>query len=137
MYSQSAVVPFRRTAGRLEILLVTSNSGRRWVLPKGLVEEHLSPAESAAAEAYEEAGIQGGIAQEPIGTYLYQKWGGVCRVAVFPMRVERQLEDWPEAAWRRRRWVPLDEARRILDDRVPRRLIDAFVARFSRKSTAP
>ena len=45
------------------------------------------------------------------------------------MRVERELEDWPEAALRQRRWVSLDEARRILDKRVPRRFLDAVAKR--------
>jgi histidinol-phosphate phosphatase family protein len=130
VFPQSAVVPFRRDADALEVLLITNNRGRRWVLPKGLVEEHLSPAESAAAEAYEEAGIEGAVLPEPLGVYRYRKWGGVCSVEVFPMAVERECEDWPEAGLRQRCWFSLGEARRILDSRVPRRLLDVFMERL-------
>jgi phosphohistidine phosphatase len=107
VFPQSAVVPFRNGADGLEILFITNNSGKRWILPKGLVEEHLSPAESAAAEAHEEAGIEGKVLPECLGVYHYRKWGGVCSVEVFPMRVERDLHEWPGAHFRHRRWVSL------------------------------
>ena len=38
MYRQSAVVPYRAGADGLELLLITSRKGTRWVLPKGVVE---------------------------------------------------------------------------------------------------
>jgi len=126
VYPQSAVIPFRTVTEGLEILLITNNSGKRWILPKGLVEEHLSPVESAAAEAYEEAGIEGEVLPECLGVYQYRKWGGVCSVEVFPMRVERELPDWPEASFRQRRWVSRHQARRILDKRIPRTILEAL-----------
>ena len=130
-FPQSAVIPLREDADGLKLLLITNNSGSRWILPKGLVEEHLSPAESGATEAYEEAGIEGTVLPEPLGVYRYRKWGGVCSVEVFLMCVERELDDWPEAGFRRRRWVSLCEARRILDERVPRSILDALAKRLS------
>jgi len=123
------VVPVRKRDERVEVLLVTNNSGQRWVLPKGLVEAHLSAAESAAVEAYEEVGIQGSVSLPRIGTYQYEKWHGACRVEVFLMRVDKELVAWPEQASRRRRWMPLDEARRVLDERVPRTILDAAAQR--------
>jgi phosphohistidine phosphatase len=124
------VLPLRRTAGRPEILLVTSNRGRRWVLPKGLIEAHLSPADSALAEAREEAGVEGSVLGEPVGSYEYSKWGGVCQVEVFLMHVERELDAWPEADSRQRQWVSLEQARQVLDERVPRRILDAVEGRL-------
>ena len=59
MYRQSAVIPYRKRPNGLEVLLVTSRKGTRWVLPKGVVEPGMTPAASAAREALEEAGIRG------------------------------------------------------------------------------
>jgi phosphohistidine phosphatase len=56
-YRQSGVIPVRKTDEGVEVLLVRSRSGRRWVIPKGIVEPCLSPAASAPKEAEEEAGV--------------------------------------------------------------------------------
>lgn len=115
-YPQSAALPYRRNGKGLEVLLVTSSSGRRWVVPKGLIEPGLTPAASAAKEALEEAGVEGRIAKRALGTYAYEKWGGVCDVAVFPLAVKREHDAWEEDH-RLREWVPLDEAvRRVAEN---------------------
>jgi 8-oxo-dGTP pyrophosphatase MutT (NUDIX family) len=127
VYGQSAVVPFRFRSGRLEVLLVSNQRGSRWVLPKGLVEEDLSPAESAAREAYEEAGAAGEVSAGPVGCYTYPKWGGTCEVEVFLLAVDTLYEDWPERGCRARRWVSSRQALDEVDARVPRALLrDAF-----------
>lgn len=112
-YQQSAVLPFRLDRGRLEILLITSRRRKRWVLPKGVVELDLSPAESAAKEAMEEAGIEGVVAARPLGEYSYEKWGGTCTVEVFPMAVHTTFDVWPES-YRDRHWLdPVEAAERV------------------------
>jgi phosphohistidine phosphatase len=73
MFRQSAVIPYRRGPNGLEVLLVTSRKGKRWVLPKGVVEPDLTPAVSAEKEAMEEAGVRGAVDDEPLGTYEYRK----------------------------------------------------------------
>jgi 8-oxo-dGTP pyrophosphatase MutT (NUDIX family) len=95
---QAAVVPFRN--GR--ICLVTSRSGKRWVIPKGLIEPGHTAGEAALQEAWEEAGLTGTIDPEPIGSYLYEKYGGVCHVTVFAMQVAEVAQDWPERDERQR-----------------------------------
>ncbi len=97
------------------MLLVTSRETRRWVVPKGWVEKRTSPAEQAAREAFEEAGIRGRIAETPIGTYAYPKRlpGGAsvtCKVEVYPLEVDILLDTWPEQEERERRWFTLTEA---------------------------
>ncbi len=112
-YTQSAVVPYRVRDGMIEILLITSRRRKRWIVPKGIVEPDLSPSESAVREAWEEAGIEGEVATEPLGMYTYTKWGDVCTVTVYPMRVEVELASWPEE-FRDREWVSVkngDQAR--------------------------
>lgn len=109
-YAQSAVIPFRFSdTGHLRILLITSNRGK-WIVPKGLVEPDLSPEESAAQEAFEEAGVRGRVLPGAIGRYQYEKWGGTCDVTLFLMEVGEELKRWPEMAWRDRRWVEVSEA---------------------------
>ena len=56
-YRQSGVVAVRTRDGKPQVLLVTSFGGKRWVLPKGIVEKGYSPSRSAAKEAWEEAGV--------------------------------------------------------------------------------
>ena len=73
---QAAAIPLRN--GR--ICLVTSSNGKRWVIPKGLIEPNQSAGECALQEAWEEAGLTGVLQQEPIGSYVYEKWCGVCHV---------------------------------------------------------
>jgi 8-oxo-dGTP pyrophosphatase MutT (NUDIX family) len=107
---QSGVVPFRVRRGTVEVLLITSSDGKRWGIPKGLIEPGMTPAESAANEAFEEAGVLGRVLEQAIGSFAYRKWGGRCEVKVFPMRVKDELNEWPESRERRRKWLPLKKA---------------------------
>ena len=121
-YTQSGVIPYRVEGGVMQVLLITSNSGKRWVIPKGIVEVDLSPAASAAKEALEEAGIEGRVDPVAIGSYKRQKWGGTCTVAVFLMEVETVFEDWAES-YRRRQWMPLEEAVARVEEDALKQLI--------------
>jgi 8-oxo-dGTP pyrophosphatase MutT (NUDIX family) len=101
--------------GGAEILLITSLNSKRWILPKGWLMEGLSAAESAAREAFEEAGVAGKIDGKTIGSYHYLKerkdGGGVpCRVDVFALQVTAQMEEWPEKGAREIAWLPLEQA---------------------------
>jgi 8-oxo-dGTP pyrophosphatase MutT (NUDIX family) len=55
---QVAAVCFRIRRRGIEFLLVQTRGGR-WIFPKGGVEPGLTPAQSAALEAFEEAGVHG------------------------------------------------------------------------------
>jgi phosphohistidine phosphatase len=110
-YKQSSVIPYRIEDGKVEILVVMSSKRKHWVLPKGISEPAMSLQESAAKEALEEAGIEGEVAEEPIGSYSYDKWGAECTVSVYPMRVTREIPDYEwEENHRGREWVALKEA---------------------------
>lgn len=118
-YEQSAVIPYRTDRRTLQVMLVTSRSGKRWVIPKGLCETGMTAAESAAKEAYEEAGIEGVVDNRSIGSYEYSKWGGVCRVKVYLMHVDTELDDWPEACLRQRKWLSFAAAAdRVLEKKL-------------------
>lgn len=116
MYRQSAVIAWRQGDDGPEILLITSRKKKRWVLPKGVVDPGMTPPASAAKEAWEEAGIKGTVDETPLGIYRYDKWGGTCSVEVFAMTGVTEAPYWPEATFRDREWVSLDEARRRVDE---------------------
>ncbi|MDJ0951152.1 MAG: histidine phosphatase family protein [Alphaproteobacteria bacterium] len=123
VYRQSAVLPYRQGPDGLEVLLITSRKGRRWVLPKGIIEPGLTAPQSAAKEAREEAGVAGSVGPQSLGRYWYKKWGGTCGVEVFPMEVREEAAVWPEATLRRRQWLPMEEAAARIDKKALRRII--------------
>ena len=126
MYNQSGVVPFRWGKDGVEILLITSRSGKRWVIPKGIVEPELSPQESAQKEAFEEAGITGNIINTTIGKYTYKKWGGTCTVQVFLLEVEKICDEWPEDFFRTREWISVKEASKRVDEEELKKIIQSI-----------
>lgn len=126
MYNQSGVVPFRRGKDGVQILLITSRRRKRWVIPKGIIESDLSPQESAQKEAFEEAGISGKIINKTLGKYTYKKWGGTCTVQVFLLEVEEILEDWPEAFFRTREWISVEEASKRVAEKELKKIIQTI-----------
>jgi 8-oxo-dGTP pyrophosphatase MutT (NUDIX family) len=104
---------------------------RRWIIPKGWPIDGHTPAEAAAREAMEEAGVSGKMANQPLGTFSYkklQKSGAEtrCTVRVFTLKVARQRRKWPEKSAREWRWCSPDEAAVLVKERGLRRLITAF-----------
>ncbi|MBE2257923.1 MAG: histidine phosphatase family protein [Candidatus Accumulibacter sp.] len=133
-YTQSAVLPYRRFDGALQIMVIASRKGTRWVIPKGVKEPDLSLRDSASKEALEEAGIRGRLDEQPIGHYEYAKWGGVCTVAVFPMEVSESVpeEEWEESH-RERRWLAPRKARRLLDESALGKLVDKLARKLAKR----
>jgi len=130
---QAGVLPVRRQNGRIEVLLITSRTVGRWILPKGNVKRHQTPIEAARQEAYEEAGIRGRIDPEPLGRYLHGRPGDQRWVEVYLMTVEEELDDWPERHERTRRWMPLDEAREVIYEDGLRALLDRLPDELARR----
>ena len=120
---QSAVIPYRILDGEIEIMVITSSTGKRWVIPKGLVESDMTPQDSAAKEAWEEAGLIGNVLPTLLGTYKYQKWGRICLVEVFLLQVEIVLESWPESKKRKREWVSLAKAVKRVEEAELKRIL--------------
>jgi 8-oxo-dGTP pyrophosphatase MutT (NUDIX family) len=103
---QAAAIPIK--AG--QVCLVTSTSGKRWVIPKGCLEPGKTANEIALQEAWEEAGLVGMLEREPVGSYLYEKLGNTYHVLVFILRVTEVADIWPEASWRQRVWLKPTQA---------------------------
>ena len=130
---QLAALPWRNAASP-EILLITSRETRRWVIPKGWPMVGLSAPEAAAREAFEEAGVEGDIDATAIGCFGYWKELREGRlkavdVDVFPLRVAKELDEWPERGERTRRWFPKDEAAEAVDELELWSLIRGFSPR--------
>src|SRR5229473_6330077 len=98
---QAGVIPFRNS----KVCLITSSSGKRWVIPKGCLEPGKTVSDIALQEAWEEAGLRGILHPQPIGSYLYKKCGDSYQVTVFVMEVTAVALDWPECTLRQRRWL--------------------------------
>lgn len=106
MVPQAAAIPVRDG----QVCLVTSRSGKRWLVPKGCMEPGKSTVEIALQEAWEEAGLVGFVGDRPIGFFEYEKVGQRYRVAVYVMHVTEVHAHWPERGWRARCWVSAAQA---------------------------
>ncbi|GHA31266.1 NUDIX hydrolase [Devosia pacifica] len=124
-----AALPYAIVDGRIAFLLVTSRRRGRWIVPKGNLMEGRSWAESAAIEAFEEAGVEGEIGSTPIGSYMTISKGRRTQVHVFPLLVTHQHDSWDEKGQRHRHWVLMPEARRLLGQRQ----LTTIVSRYHRK----
>jgi len=118
---QVAALPVRRAAdGRCEVMLITSRETRRWVIPKGWPWVGQSDARTASGEAWEEAGIEGVIQTESVGSFTYQKRKRLrsveVSVDVFLLEVTREADDWPEREERQRVWFSPEQAAAIVDE---------------------
>jgi 8-oxo-dGTP pyrophosphatase MutT (NUDIX family) len=67
---QVAAVCYRVCDGEIEFLLIRTSGGERWTFPKGSIARGLTHAQSAALEAFEEAGVHGRIEEAPFASYL-------------------------------------------------------------------
>ena len=116
LVEQSGVIPYRIMDGKMEVMLITSSASKRWVIPKGLIEPNMTPEDSAAKEAWEEAGVLGLVFPNLMGTYEYYKSGCTWQVDVFLLQVETVVENWPEAYKRKRQWVSIPKAIKRVDE---------------------
>ncbi|HEX4737131.1 MAG TPA: NUDIX hydrolase [Allosphingosinicella sp.] len=129
---QVAALPWRRAPdGSLEVLLVTGRRSSRWIVPKGWPMRGRTPAQAAAREAYEEAGLEGDVEAREIGRFDHVKNHpllGRLRTSVllFPMTVTGELEAWPEKGQRGRRWFAREAAAKRVASPELARLILRF-----------
>lgn len=126
LHLQACAVPFRRDAGIIYYLLVTSSSGDRWIFPKGIVDPGFTPAETALLEAHEEAGASGRLSAAPLARFERHKWGRAWDVWVYALACEEIADDWLES-WRQRRWAAFAEARGLVGKPLSR-VLDAVHA---------
>jgi phosphohistidine phosphatase len=130
---QAGVIPFRRKKGGIEVCLIRNKGRKKWKIPKGFVDPGETIEEAALKEAWEEAGLQGKLVGNTIGSYEYEKWGDELTVSVFLMEVSDEEHEWEESRFRERRWAPVEDAFEKLESHPVRRLLDTAAARLERR----
>jgi 8-oxo-dGTP pyrophosphatase MutT (NUDIX family) len=136
-----AALPFRRSHGRWEVLLVTTRRSGRWIVPKGRAIEGCTAARTAKIEAFEEAGVSGAIARKSIGAFeMKSRFAGPktkpSRIEVFPLAVRRQHENWVDMGERSRRWMTIGQAIKTVHPEGLGELLAAFGQVLSRRRSA-
>ena len=118
VHHQAAVIPYRIRKERVEVALVTTSTGKGWIVPKGTVDDGERPRDTAIREAEEEAGLRGVVARRPVGRYTHSKGTNLRRVDVYMMRVTSVREHWLEDRFRRRRWMRVPKAAECLREEL-------------------
>lgn len=139
--TQCGALCWRMHHGQVQVLLITSRETGRWVIPKGWPIGAAPDAASAAAEAWEEAGVEGSVCETPLGFYSYDKAlkPGVfrpCIVTVFALRVGRLRARFPERRERRRKWFDAARAARKVAEPELRTLLATVAADPARLTAA-
>lgn len=118
---QVAAIPFRLNEhGDVEVMLVTSRTTRRFIVPKGWPMKGKSGRKAATIEAQEEAGVLGKTLKQPAGTYYY--WKRLANrfvrvdVVVYLLEVSEELADWEESKRRQRAWLAPADAAVLIDE---------------------
>ena len=115
------VVPFRVLAsGKVEVLIISTRQ-KNWSFPKGNLMKIIGPRRTALLEAYEEAGIDGNLHSRPIPCTIDR----TC-VYFFPMEVTKLFDDWPESTFRKRKWIQIKKARKMLHHREMGKILLQF-----------
>jgi 8-oxo-dGTP pyrophosphatase MutT (NUDIX family) len=117
----------RRGAGGLEVALAGRTSDSTWVLPKGTPDGNETIEETALREVREETGLDV-RSLRPLGVVEYWFGGAADRVhkavhffLMEPVGGDTSLHDHE---YDEIRWVPVDEARRLLSFETYRDVLD-------------
>ena len=121
---QVAAIPLRTTGSGTDVCVIRRKGSGQWGIPKGFIDPGDTREQAALNEAYEEAGLNGQIVGDSIGTYDYKKGSRTLTVAVFLMQVLEEQAKWPEMGFRERRWCTLEEARALLKNHRVRPLLN-------------
>lgn len=144
---QVAAVCYRLRHGALEFLLVRTSKGK-WTFPKGGIKRGWTQAESAALEAFEEAGVHGRIEEISFARYRVKKRttvGGekldctihahLCEVTTMvPAQEANRCPTWFEADITKKH---LAIARKTIHAEEFARVVDRAVARVHRLLRKP
>ena len=140
---QVAAVCYRIRKSGIQFLLVQSRGGR-WIFPKGGAEPGITFAQSAALEAFEEAGVHGRIEANSFTRYSRPRTtdappSSPAGLAVIAYLCEVFSLETPQESNRNPTWFSPDKAKQcLLERRSPEfgaqlaRVIDRAVARIQR-----
>jgi len=149
---QVAAVCYRIRKRSIEFLLVQTRGGR-WIFPKGGVEPGLTHAQSAALEAFEEAGVHGRMEEIAFTRFFHRKVDPATltketrhsgrsappELAVAAHLCEVSRLEPPQESNRNPTWFSAEKAKqRLLSDRAPEfgselaRVVDRAAGRIRR-----
>ncbi len=132
--TQCAALCFRlhkTKSDKFEILLITSRGTGRWIPPKGWPIGGLSPAQSAAQEALEEAGVKGRIYEAALGRYEYFRAPPdlsrqPTEAYIFPLHVSHLARTFKEKGQRQVKWFSPKKAAAIVREPKLKKIIRGF-----------
>ena len=130
---QAAALCLKRRRRKLYVLIITSRQTKRWILPKGWLEEDKTEAEVALMEAWEEAGVTADPTSTAlIGSYHYDKSLRGAQEVPLEVNVYRitsclLAKRYPEKKRRQRKWVSLKKAAKMVDEQSLKRLLLAQI----------
>lgn len=142
---QVAAICYRLRDGAVEFLLVQTRGGR-WTFPKGSAEPGLTNAQTAALEAFEEAGVHGRMEEAHFATYTARKRGKTNSrsLTVHAHLCEVTRLGAPQESDRCPTWCSAENARaRLHRDRGPReaqeliKVVDRALARIRVRADEP
>ena len=118
---QISTLPCRTYNGSLEVCLITTRGGGRWIVPKGWPETDLSHVEVAAQEAWEEAGLTGAVNPDLYASYAATKElepgiGIPVRIDVYLLVNPKQSKKFPELGQRKIKWLAIEKAAQRVDE---------------------
>jgi 8-oxo-dGTP pyrophosphatase MutT (NUDIX family) len=90
-----------------------------------LIDPGHTAGEAALIEAWEEAGLVGVLSPDPVGSYLYEKYGRTHHVLVYTLQVTEAADEWPEQDVRRRELADPAEAVERVEEAGLKGIIEA------------
>jgi 8-oxo-dGTP pyrophosphatase MutT (NUDIX family) len=131
----------KRVRGRLVVAAIRPGGKPEgvWALPKGNLDPGEGPEQTAVREVFEETGVHGRVV-EKLGDvkYTYTRRGGVRIfkiVSFYLLRAGRgrlgEIEERMQVEVAEARWLPLDEAPRLLAYGGEREMVEKARARFA------
>ena len=114
------------------LLISSSRHSDRWVIPGGKMETDEAPEYCAMREALEESGAEGDIGR-CLGIFDNTDRGH--RTRVYVLYVNRLTDEYQEKDVRKRKWVGLDEAQKLLGSNKPLQAKYILAMKQSKTST--
>ncbi|MFL2781297.1 MAG: NUDIX hydrolase [Rhodospirillales bacterium] len=122
---------------KLKVLIITSRTTKRWIIPKGWMQPKLGASGSAAVEAWEEAGVLGICDKKKFGDFknikiLKDGYPLECIVDVFLMKTITQKAEFPEKDERTVKWIDPEDAASFIRNKSLIHLLKNFDAKKSK-----
>ena len=113
--TQYGVIPYTNKKKSPKIILITSRTNGYWIFPKGNPMKKKTFFQSAAVEAYEEAGVRGTVNKKASYTIKFRHQNIDHKIVLFPMKIETLLDEWPERKERKRKVVSVEKALKMIE----------------------